>query len=344
VQKDFIIVGQGLAGTAVALNLLKQGASVMVMDGQKTINASIAAAGMYHPMVFKQLTTCWLGQDALDFAEQFYPEQEKIMGSTYFHPTPMLRVFGSAFEAQDWARKSTDPLFSELIESPLQALPDKVIAPHGAAYVKRAGWLDTSAYLSAAASFLRNNHSYLEEQLEHEAIRTTPTGIEYKDITAKAIIFCEGHAGQMMPALNNAFSITCGDDLDVEIPDAEPIMMNGGAYLIPRGNQIFRLGATYFRPPFSESEEIGKAQLIQKLRKILDCDIKVIRQMRAYRPNIKDRRPLIGGIAGKEKQYVFNGMGSKGVLHAPLLAAHFADHLLQGTALMKEILPSRFLS
>jgi glycine/D-amino acid oxidase-like deaminating enzyme len=146
-----------------------------------------------------------------------------------------------------------------------------------------------------------------------------------------------------MPELQSAFSVTMGDDLLVEIKGLDQTLINGGVYVIPRGNNLFRVGSTYFRYPYTQSEEDGRNQVVGKLRKIIDAEIKVIDQKRAFRPNIKDRRPLIGSINGHKRIYSFNGMGSKGVLHAPLLAAHLADHLLNGVALMKEILPSRFL-
>ncbi|MGE5447336.1 MAG: FAD-dependent oxidoreductase, partial [Bacteroidales bacterium] len=56
---DVIIVGQGLAGTLLAFELLKLGQSFVVIDQPGIIKASSVAAGIINPVVFRRMTKSW---------------------------------------------------------------------------------------------------------------------------------------------------------------------------------------------------------------------------------------------------------------------------------------------
>ncbi len=57
---DFIIVGQGLAGTLLAHELIQLGKSVLVFDDPAAPKASEVAAGIINPVVFRRMTKSWL--------------------------------------------------------------------------------------------------------------------------------------------------------------------------------------------------------------------------------------------------------------------------------------------
>lgn len=324
------------------MTLISRKQSVLVIDENVGSSASLVAGGMFHPMVFKQLTTCWLGLEGLKAGYEYYTSLEKLLNQKFYKHQKMLRVFGSDYERTQWEHLANTAEFSDLIESPLATIPSGVIAPHGAAFVKKAGFVDTLIYLRAIQAYLKQIGAWRTEKFFPEKLQFNDQIICYDSVTAEYLIYANGHAASHMKELQSAFSVTMGDDLLVEMNNLDNILINGGVYVIPRGNSLFRVGSTYFRYPYTQSEEDGRNQILGKLRKIIDAEIKVIDHQRAFRPNIKDRRPLIGPLNSHRRIYSFNGMGSKGVLHAPLLASHLADHLMDGTALMKEILPSRF--
>ena len=49
---DYLIVGQGLAGSCMALQLLKRGKKILVIDQPHTNSSSMVAAGMFNPGTF----------------------------------------------------------------------------------------------------------------------------------------------------------------------------------------------------------------------------------------------------------------------------------------------------
>ena len=60
------------------------------------------------------------------------------------------------------------------------------------------------------------------------------------------------------------------------------------------------------------------------------------------RPGSADRRPFIGTHPKNDNYHIFNGLGSKGYMLAPLLSLEFAQHLIEGTELHAEVQLSRY--
>ena len=57
----------------------------------------------------------------------------------------------------------------------------------------------------------------------------------------------------------------------------------------------------------------------------------------AVRPIVHGRKPVLGRHPDHPSLAVFNGLGSKGALHAPWCAAQLAGHLLDGCPLDPEL-------
>ena len=60
----------------------------------------------------------------------------------------------------------------------------------------------------------------------------------------------------------------------------------------------------------------------------------------AVRPIIRRSQPVAGPIPGLDGQFVFSGLGSKGVTTSPWSAAQLAGHLVCGTDLPPDLLPA----
>ncbi|HRG39643.1 MAG TPA: FAD-binding protein, partial [Bacteroidia bacterium] len=69
---NYIIVGQGIAGTVLAQTLLKEGKTVLLIDEGLEHATSAIAAGLYNPVVFKRLVKSWVADDLIPFMDTFY--------------------------------------------------------------------------------------------------------------------------------------------------------------------------------------------------------------------------------------------------------------------------------
>ena len=73
----------------------------------------------------------------------------------------------------------------------------------------------------------------------------------------------------------------------------------------------------------------SKDKLLANLSKIIPIEnIKVKNQTYGFRPTTLDRKPFLGEHPVIKNAYIFNGMGSKSVLMAPLLGKYLLNHIL----------------
>ena len=81
---DYIIVGQGLAGSVLAFNLRLISKTVFVIDRDRENTSSKIALGVYNPMVLKRFTPSWKVEEQLDplydFIKNFQQYVKLIVG------------------------------------------------------------------------------------------------------------------------------------------------------------------------------------------------------------------------------------------------------------------------
>lgn len=87
-------------------------------------------------------------------------------------------------------------------------------------------------------------------------------------------------------------------------------------------------------------EAAAVQELMLDLVKRYSGNMDVIRARAAVRPIIRRSQPVAGPIPGLDGQFVFSGLGSKGVTTSPWSAAQLAGHLVCGTDLPPDLLPA----
>ena len=95
---DYIIVGQGIAGTVLAFQLRLKGRRVFVIDKHRDHTSSKIALGTYNPMVLKRFTPCWKVEDQLTPLYDFLDAFEKSFNTSIHEPLnygESLRLFKS---------------------------------------------------------------------------------------------------------------------------------------------------------------------------------------------------------------------------------------------------------
>ena len=81
---DFIIVGQGLAGSLLAYELLKADKKVLLIDENKTFTSSKIAAGIIQPFSGRRIEKAWKADILIPFAKNIYCEIEKKFSEKFF--------------------------------------------------------------------------------------------------------------------------------------------------------------------------------------------------------------------------------------------------------------------
>src|SRR5688572_24439561 len=114
---DFLIVGQGLAGTALAWHLRWYGYRVLVLDRGDAVTSSRIAAGLLTPITGKRLALTWRFADLWPNAVAFYRRVEAETGEVFFRERPMVRLFQNDEEREIFAKRAASE-FRGLVRQP----------------------------------------------------------------------------------------------------------------------------------------------------------------------------------------------------------------------------------
>jgi glycine/D-amino acid oxidase-like deaminating enzyme len=346
---NYIIVGQGLAGTVLAQTLLKKRKSLVVIDEDGMSRASKVAAGLYNPVVFKRLVKSWMADELIPFMEQFYLKAEEELNTNFFHKKQIVKLFADEKEKEFWLKKSGEDVGKYLSKTINERFQDELIyCPSGASEVTDAGNLDTVFFLKTFRDYFKSKEILIEEEFEFAKLRVENEFVEYKGLQADKIVFCEGYKAILNPYFNwLPFKLTKGEVLTIRLDSDKTIplekVINKGVFILPLGNNEYKAGATYEWNDLTElPTEKGRSDLTEKLKKVLKVPFEIIEHKAGIRPTVDDRRPMLGVHPEHKRLYVFNGMGTKGVMLAPYFADHFVSFLEGNTLLNDEVNITRF--
>ncbi len=347
---NYIIVGQGIAGTVLAHTLLAEGKSVLIIDEGMEHSTSAIAAGLYNPVVFKRLVKSWMADELIPFMDVFYKEAEQLLGKPFYFKKQIVKLFADEAEKAFWLKKSEEEVGTYLDKKiDNHFLKDLIDNPYGAAEVKAAGNLDTRLFLNASRAYFLKKECLLKDKFEYGDLSILEKGVSYRNNDAETIIFCEGHKTTTNPYFKwLPFKLTKGELITIKLNGDAVIpvdkVINKGVFILPLGNNIYKVGATYEWQDLSEQPtEKGKLYLIEKLQKVIQAPFDIISHEAGVRPTVEDRRPLIGLHPQHTSIGIFNGMGTKGVMLAPYFAKQFSRFLDKKTGLSGEIDCNRFL-
>lgn len=346
---DFIIVGQGIAGSVLALSLIKAGYTICVIDQPHLSNSSKIAAGIWNPIVFKRLTKSWLADKLIPELLSFYEYWEKELNTSLLHKRSIIKPFTEEQEKTLWLKKANDTE-SKNIFLDTNTYENLQIDEHyfvkSYSKVLQAGNLDVPHFLESAKNYIKEKQNYIEEEFDYSQLVVTTQEITYKTITAKNCIFCDGHLITKNPYFNwIPMKPAKGETLTIHCPDLQlkNDIFNKGFFILPLGNNLFKVGATYEWEQLNDNPtEKGKTELVQKLNSIITSPYEIIAHDAGVRPSVIDRRPVVGEHPEFKNLFIFNGLGTKAVMLAPYFAKQIVNYIQHNLAIDLEVDPARF--
>ncbi len=336
---DTLIIGQGLAGSILAWQLMQHGQSVLVVNQEYATSASRVAAGLFNPVTGQRFVLQAKAEAIIPAARRLYSQLEKQFRQTLFFAKPMLRIIRNEKELAAIQERKTDPAYADYLGDTVQ---NKLLnAPLGAIEQRQTGYLDTNALLDCLKSCFVEQHIYITTQLDYSDITVTESGISWNDLNAKRIIFCEGYVGRNNPWFNwLPFQPAKGEILTLRsnsiLPDQ---IINGGRWLLPVHDGNYKTGATYDHDLSStKPTEHAKLELVDAMQQLLTDkpDYEVMDHQSGVRPNTLDKNPFIGFHPEQHQVGIFNGFGSKGSMLIPWYADEFVKHITCGTDMPAE--------
>lgn len=369
-QIDIVVVGQGLAGSALGWMLRFSGLRFLVIDREDDVTASRVAAGLITPITGQKLIPTWRRDELWPAAVEFYQRVERETGTAFFRQTPMVRLFEHKDEVDRFRGRMHDPAFASLTgqpfstrERPTHSERDPIANPadsrsgqptpllddrafrceRGGFQMAPGGQLNVSAYLQASRHAFEETDCYRSCDLDvSREVKLTGDGVSIArlNLQASAIVFCQGVAATDNPWFRDVrFKPAKGEILTLQISGlSEQRVVHRGVWLAPVGDGFFKAGATYDWTRLDcEPTTAGRDEIIERVRAFVRLPFEVVGHDAAVRPIHRNQYPILGRHPVHSQLVCFNGLGSKGSLHSPYFARQLVWHLVEGQPLDADV-------
>jgi glycine/D-amino acid oxidase-like deaminating enzyme len=343
---DCLIIGQGISGTMLSWFLHKEGKSFLVIDERREGTASLASAGNINPVTGRRYAVSWMIEVLMPFALQTYEELSRLLevplvakkSVIEFFTTPQMRHSFLDRLAQD--------------DTYLHTYPDQNhFNPYfnyefGCGEISPAMSIHVTALLDGWRKKLKENNQLLEQVFESEKLSVEKDSVQYGDIVAGKVIFCEGPAAMENPWFNLLpFALNKGEALIIEAPElTDEHIFKRGLTLTPLPEKgLFWAGSSF---QWDYTDNLPSEQFLQQttafLKHWIRVPFKVLEHRSAIRPATVERRPFAGFHPVFDRVGILNGMGTKGTSLAPFLAYQLVQHLVSGLPLTPDVDVHRF--
>lgn len=344
-QVDYIVVGLGLAGLAFVEELIGAKKTFMVFEDDSQ-TSSLVAGGVYNPVILKRFTPVWNAQEQLKVARPFYKSIEEKLNIIIDEKFVIKKAFKSIEDQNNWFEACDNPKLIDYLNPKLDAQTYRgVIADFSFGNVNKAGRIDTKKLVESYRSYLEDSQLIRFENFEHQQLNLDEELIKYKDIKASRIVFCEGFGIKENPYFKDLpLNEAKGELLTIHAPELNiDFLLKSTLFVLPLGDNLYKVGATFnWTDKTSDPSKEGKAELVEKLKKVINVPYTIVSQSAGIRPTVAGRRPLVGLHSKHPQLAVLNGLGTRGVMIAPTVAKNLFNHLEKGEALDSEIDIKRF--
>lgn len=331
-QVDYLIIGQGIAGTWLSYYLQKERKSFLVIDNNFPGSPSRIAAGIINPVTGRRHVEVWMAKELLPFAWDAYTKIGHELNITSISHKNIIDFFPSPQMRQSFVQRVEEQ--NEYVHS----YPEQNHFNHlfnydfGCGEIRPVYTAHLETLLPAWQKQLQEKNLLLEEEFDINQLQIKKDGIQYSTIEAEKIIFCDGNSGSTNPHFQQLpFAPNKGEVLLAEIPDlpAQHIYKKG-MMMVPLATEgLWWVGSSYAweftnTEPTKEFREKTEALL----KGWLKIPFKITDHLSGLRPATLERRPFVGFHPQHPGIGILNGMGTKGCSLAPFFAKQLVDNMV----------------
>lgn len=329
-MQRILIAGQGIAGSALVLELLQRKVDFLVYDTGSQNSSSGIAAGLINPIVFRRLNAVNDAWPCIRSANEMYSRAESSMGIKCFYSLPLFKPINPEIK-QLLGRKAME--LSAFLDEQVHDNPYPLQWKKMQDYIRiyKAGYLNTSVFLSALRNKLIKEGRLMEKHLDLSLLEFHSGGLSYEGDSFSDVVLCTGYKDVSLLFPEPFFNPVKGEILTLAIDNfPEESLLVDEKYLVPISPGIFKLGSTYDWDNLNSlpSPE-GKKILLAALDDLIQVPYKILNHQAGVRPSSMDRTPVLGPSRLQPKAWIFNGLGTRGVLLAPYLAGVMASAICE---------------
>jgi glycine/D-amino acid oxidase-like deaminating enzyme len=339
---DTLILGQGLAGSALAWQLIEAGQRVCVVDDGHLSASSRVAAGLINPLAGMRFNRRPQLDDWLGASDRWYSDLQHRLQRRFLHACPMLRLFRSPEQQRFYDRIAEDTANRDLLGERFDRdlCPGPVSAPYGGFVQHRTGYVDMPQLLQQLRRWLTQHGALHEYALDYREIEPAADGVAAAGLRADRLVFCDGARVRLNPWFDwLPLAPDKGEILNLQIADRQlRYIVNAAHWLVPVANGEIRLGATHDHQSIDDRPSWGGRQvLLRGLEQLLPgAQSRVVAHKAGLRPATQDRYPLLGRHPQFPCLWVCNGFGARGALTIPWYTQCLAEHLVRASPLPVE--------
>lgn len=329
IHTECLIIGQGMAGTLLSYELMQAGKSVMLIDKKDRYSTSLVASAVINPLVGKNWTLAKDAERIIPVALDTYKHLNQLLNADLVQQKSILVFHRDALAADNFSKQkaSGNPYLHESNKE--QETP--WFAPFGTGEVSPVYTIDAYSLLHQWADFLLSKNALLQEHFQFDELTISEDKIQYKEIVADKIVFCEGPIGRrnpFFPALN--FTQNRGDALLLSIPHlSTEYIYHKDFRLVPHRDNLFWCGSNYIWEYDSlEPDTDWRKETERELKNWLKLPFEIINHWVAERPTTAGQQALLLQNEQHANIYFFNGLGTRGFSAGPSLAKKMAQLLL----------------
>lgn len=347
-----IIVGGGLAGIFAAIRMIDRGQKIVLFYDPNWESASMFSAGIFNTITGIRAAKTWMADELTRELYLFF----SFPKDHFFAPlnkhlvkTPIYRPFKNLFELNEWTIRAGTPLYGECIDIISKSIQWETLKDnYGGVCVKNTGKLNVQFFIAEALELFSRHPdvTVIPHRLNYENIDPENSIIHidksevYSESKLKfaSIIFAEGLGIKHNPFFKTikVFPLK-GEVLKINAPinPSKYLVIHNSLFMIPSESTFdktdFYIGSTHereFETP--QPTEAGKKLLIERWNSSFEKTItfEIIQHFSGLRPTTPDRRPYVGCHPQFKNLYIFNGLGTKGVLLGPYFSKVLIELIL----------------
>jgi glycine oxidase len=220
-------------------------------------------------------------------------------------------------------------------------VPANLTSGHGGFEITVAGQLDIRQLINRVRSLLIAQDRLLEAPFRYDLLRISSAAVEWCDLRARYVIFCEGYRVSENPYFNAIkLNPAKGEVLTLEAPGlADSRIIQCGKWIFRSLSGEILAGTTY---SWDRLDEIPTCEAKDQLRKGIQSFCKFDFEVTDHRAGVRavtraDNRPIVGVHPKWPRLAILNGFGSKRALQIPFSARQLLENLERNEYLHSEI-------
>lgn len=355
---DFCILGGGVSGIHLAMELLKSGANICLVDPNGLAQGgSGAPLGLANPATGRFASKTWEAERCLNSLKHNLELIQQYSDTKFFKQSGILRPAMDATIAQkmkhniehsDWPAD----WIHWMNQQEIQHFHPGITCVDGGVWIPVGLIVNMEEYVHAASDFLKNKGVtfFTGEPYSIQKTNKWEIVLNAQAIQASQIVFTSGVWTKNIPYWDQLPLIPVKGQLllmESETPLPFNHAVSALGYIGSLDGYNYVIGSTYEHHfEHKTVDEFAIDYLRTRSERVLpelNKYSKLKAQWTSIRASTPNRKPIMGAHPTEEHCYVFAGLGSKGLLYSAYLAKRMADFMFNQMPLPTEMDVERFL-